>query len=86
MTTNKRDKQYAIVALSVLYTLVLGSLIAKFNMIDLIYSIILSTYIIRYIYSNYKKIVSNNWYGFLIKIRIHEKEEMFYDWYPLSFI
>lgn len=50
MTTSKKDKQCAIVACGILLSLVLGSLVVNFNIIDLGYLIILIVYIIRYFY------------------------------------
>jgi len=48
MTTDGKEKQYAILSCSILLTLVLGSLVVRFNIIDFIYLIILIFYIIRY--------------------------------------
>lgn len=51
MTTDRKNKQYAILACGILLSLVLGSLLVSFNIIDLIYLFILILYIIRYFYN-----------------------------------
>lgn len=48
MTTNKRDKQYIVLASLLLFGLLLGSLIIEFNVIDFGYILILWIYGIRY--------------------------------------
>lgn len=50
MTTSKKDKQYAIMAYGMLLSLIVGSLVVNFNLLDLGYLIVLVFYIIRYFY------------------------------------
>ena len=48
MTTEKSDKIFAVISVVLLSSLVLGNLFLNFNIIDLIYMIVLNIYIIRY--------------------------------------
>ncbi len=49
MITEKKDRKWVIIALFILYVLVIGSLIVKFNVIDFCYLLLLVFYNVKYI-------------------------------------
>ena len=49
-TENKKDVKYVIVGFIVVALLILGSILVKFNVIDVMYLIFIVTILVKYIY------------------------------------
>ena len=58
MVLNKSDRWYVVLAVCLWVSLIIGSLLSDFNIIDLGYLIILIVYFVRYFVSKKKKIIS----------------------------